>query len=241
MLRSLKELEHYTVNATDGDVGTVVTFLFDDEHWVIRYLVVDTNGLTNQPQVLVSPAFFSEVDWLTQRFRILLRKDDVQKSPSVAEVAGSEPYMSVVAADSGHNVPPLRSNELADIHLRSAKEVRGYDVQASDDSIGHIDDFIVEDDIWDVRYLVVDTSNWWFGKKVLVAPQWAKRISWEQKNVYVDMSRQTIKDSPEYDPSVTVNRDYEIRLYDHYREHGYWGEERQRPMQQSGSDLASQS
>ena len=41
MLRSLKELEHYAVSATDGDVGTVVNFLFDDEHWAVRHLVVD--------------------------------------------------------------------------------------------------------------------------------------------------------------------------------------------------------
>lgn len=235
MLQSLKELEHYTVNAADGDVGRVVNFLFDEEHWVIRYLVVDPSGvLQNRHGVLISPASFSEVDWLTQQVRIILTKGEVQRNPSVADVAVSQPNAGFGAV-AGATASPL--NELGDSHLRSAKEVRGYEVQASDDSIGHVDDFIVEDNIWDVRYLVVDTSNWWFGKKVLVAPQWTKRIGWEQRNVYVDMSRQAIKDSPEYDPSVTVNRDYETRLYDHYRAHGYWREKREKPMRQSGSEF----
>jgi hypothetical protein len=235
MLQSLKELERYTVNAADGDVGRVVDFLFDEEHWVVRYFVVDISGVVNQRHVLISPASFSEVDWLTQHFRIILTKDEVQKNPSVPEVALSEQAAGLVASEGGNKASS--SSEWMDTHLRSANEVRGYDVQASDDSIGHVDDFIVEDDIWDVRYLVVDTSNWWFGKKVLVAPQWTKRIGWEQRNVYVDMSRQAIKDSPEYDPSITVNREYESRLYDHYREHGYWREKREKPMRQSGSEF----
>ena len=244
MLRSLKFLEQYMVSATDGDVGNVVNFLLDDEYWFIRYLVVDTGAFLNRHEVLISPVSFSEVEWPIQRFHLNLTKDNVKNSPTVdthQPVSRQQeedfhkyygyPYYWIYAEASG--------SELGDIHLRSAKEVRGYNIQASDESIGHIDDFIVEDDIWEIRYLVIDTSNWWFGKRVLVAPQWANRISWEQRNVCVDMSRQAIKDSPEYDPSVTVNRDYETRLHDHYGEQGYWNksERRERPLQQSGSDL----
>jgi hypothetical protein len=67
-----------------------------------------------------------------------------------------------------------------DVHLRSAREIRGYHIQGSDEAIGHLDDLIVDDETWEVRYLVVDTSNWWFGKKVLVAPHWASSVSWEE-------------------------------------------------------------
>ena len=109
-----------------------------------------------------------------------------------------------------------------DVHLRSAQEVRGYHIQGSDEAIGHVEDFIVDDETWEVRYLVIDTSNWWFGKKVLVAPHWASRISWEERKVYVDLSRQAIKNSPEWNATAAVNREYEARLYDYYGRPVYW-------------------
>jgi len=58
-----------------------------------------------------------------------------------------------------------------DPHLRSMKEVTGYNIQALDDSVGHVEDFIIDDDTKAIRYLIVDTRNWWPGKKVLVSPQ----------------------------------------------------------------------
>ena len=114
------------------------------------------------------------------------------------------------------------ATSLGDAHLRSDEEVRGYHVQGSDEAIGHIEDFIVDDETWQVRYLVVNTRNWWFGKHVLVAPQWASRISWEENKVYIDLSRQTIKDSPEWNPSSAINREYDRRLHDHYGRSAYW-------------------
>ena len=122
-----------------------------------------------------------------------------------------------------NDAPSQRSDETGDVHLRSANEVRGYHIQGSDDAIGHVEDFIVDDETWQVRYLVIDTSNWWFGKKALVAPHWASRVSWEERKVHVDLSRQTIKNSPEWNASAAVNREYEARLYDYYGRPLYWG------------------
>jgi len=92
----------------------------------------------------------------------------------------------------------------------------------TDETIGHVEDFIVDDETWQVRYLVIDTSNWWFGKKVLVAPHWAKSISWADRMVHVDMSRDAIKNSPEWNPTAGVNRKYELELYDYYGRPVYW-------------------
>ena len=264
MLRSVRTLEHYAVFATDGEVGKVVNFLFDDQRWSLRYLVVDTGGFLNRHEVLISPISFSEVEWPTQKFHLTLTKDKVRNSPSVDTQkpvsrqheeafnhyyaypnywmypdvwsAGAAP--SLAASEAWSEPTSSNSSPPGDIHLRSAKEVRGYNVQATDDSIGHIDDFIVEDDDWEIRYLVIDTSNWWFGTKVLVAPQWAKEISWEERNVYIGMSRQAIKDSPEWDPAAMISREYEARLYHHYKQPGYWnvGHRRERPSQPSEGD-----
>jgi hypothetical protein len=69
---------------------------------------------------------------------------------------------------------------------------------------------------------VIDTSNWWFGKKVLLAPRWASRVGWEERKVYVDLARDAIKNHPEWNPSSAINREYETRLYDYYGRPMYW-------------------
>lgn len=106
--------------------------------------------------------------------------------------------------------------------MRSAGELRGYHIQGSDEEIGHVEDFIVDDESWEIRYLVIDTSNWWGGKKVLVAPRWAGHTSWSKSKVHVDLSRQTIKKSPEWKAGEAINREYEARLYDYYGRPAYW-------------------
>ncbi|MGQ9572218.1 MAG: PRC-barrel domain-containing protein [Dehalococcoidia bacterium] len=108
-----------------------------------------------------------------------------------------------------------RRRESEDPHLRSVKEVTGYHIQATDGEIGHVEDFILDDEDWVIRYMVVDTRNWLPGKKVLVAPGWVENIDWSESKVAVGLSREEIKDSPEYDPSAPVNREYEVRLYDY--------------------------
>lgn len=250
MLRSLKDLERYTVRATDGDIGNVVDFLLDDERWIVRYLVVQTGGplFLDGRQVLVSPISFRQAEWSTQRFHLAMSMDMVRKSPSIdvdkpvsrqherdfyryygyphywdyTGVWGSGSHPGLLAAGTWADMPVPPPHLPNDVHLRSAKEVRGYHIQGTDEAIGHVADFLVDDETWEVRYLVVDTSNWWFGKKVLVAPQWSNRISWEESNVYVGLSREAIKSSPAWDPNAAVNREYEERLYDYYGRPVYW-------------------
>jgi hypothetical protein len=251
MLRSLRDLERYTVSATDGDVGAVVNFLFDDERWVVRHLVVETGGFWDGRRVLVSPISFAKPQWETQTFPLTLTRDKIKNGPSVdvdkpvsrqheREYSGyygypyywGSPGLWGAGMYPGILAPPVPAparpraessgHDAGDAHLRSVNEVRGYHVQGTDDAIGHIDDLIVDDETWEVRYLVVDTSNWWFGKKVLVAPHWASSVSWFDRKVFVDMSRQAIKNCPEWDPTAGVNRAYEARLYDYYGRPVYW-------------------
>ena len=112
--------------------------------------------------------------------------------------------------------------ESADSHLRSTDEVTGYHIEAEDGAIGHVKDLLVDDETWAIRYLEVDTQNWWPGKKVLVSPQWLNNISWPDSKVYVDLTRETIKNGPEWSESMTVTREYENRLYDYYARSPYW-------------------
>lgn len=115
-----------------------------------------------------------------------------------------------------------RAEARGDSHLRSIREVTGYVIRATDGDLGHVDDFLIDDVSWAVRYLVLDTSNWWFGKHVLVSPGWITDISWEERTVTVKVSRQSLKDAPQYDRAEHVDRQWEAAYHAHLRQPGYW-------------------
>ena len=112
-----------------------------------------------------------------------------------------------------------------DPHLRSTQHVTGYTIQATDGEIGHVADFIIDDETWAIRYLIIDTQNWWPGEKVLVSTKWIERVSWRESKVFVNLTRESIKRSPQYTEESLLNRDYEARLHGHYNRQGYWANE----------------
>ncbi len=112
---------------------------------------------------------------------------------------------------------------LQDVHLRSTDRVTGYHIQASDDSIGHVQDFIFDDKSWAIRYLVVDTRNGWpGGKMVLVATRWIDRIDWAERKVFTTLTREAVKAGPEYEGWARIDREYETQLHDAHGQEGYW-------------------
>lgn len=115
-----------------------------------------------------------------------------------------------------------QADQAGDPNLHSLKEVTGYYIQAVDDKIGHVEDFFVEEADWKIRYLLVDTQNWWPGKQVLIAPDWIDQVSWPESKVFVDVTREQVKQSPEYNPGPPIQRDYEANLYGYYGVRGYW-------------------
>lgn len=119
------------------------------------------------------------------------------------------------ADESKHAAASEEHESSGDSHLRSTGEVNHYHVEATDGAIGHIDDFLIDDD-WRIRFLVIDTRNWWPGKKVIVAPGWIREVNWAESKVFVGLTRATIKGCPEYDPSKPVTAEYAGRLHDYY-------------------------
>jgi hypothetical protein len=248
MQRILKVLKGYAIGATDGDIGTVDNFYFDDEAWTIRYLVADTGNWLRGRKVLISPIALGKADSHGNRLNVKLTKKQVEKSPSIDndkpvsrqhEVHYHDyygypyywggPYLwgptyapQLLVADQ-RRIEERRAarEEASDLHLRSTAKVTGYHIEATDGDIGHVEDFIIDDETWEIRYMVVDTRNWWPGKKMLVAPRWIDRVSWDDSKVYVNLSRGAIKNAPEYRPNA-FNREYEEKLYDHYKRPKYW-------------------
>jgi hypothetical protein len=117
--------------------------------------------------------------------------------------------------------------EPTDSHLRSTESVAGYNIDAVDGDIGHVDGFVMDDEVWSIRYVEVATRNWWPGKKVLVSPAWIERVSWMDSKVYVGLTREAIKGAPEYVETVPITRIYENMLHHHYGRPPYWLQEAQ--------------
>ena len=252
MLRNAKDLHGFTIQAADGEIGTVDQFYFEDETWAIRYLTVNTGGWLAGRQVLISPISVIGVpDWQAKRLDLALTKKQVENSPDInthqpvsrqheiayfgyygypfywggSDLWGAAPNPAGLAIP----IPPSTeamadsiAKESMDSHLRSSQEVTNYYLEAIDGEIGSVDGFVVDDEAWAIRYIEVATRNWWPGKKVLVSPVWAERVSWEDSKVYVGLTRETIKDAPEYVESMPITREYEKQLHSYYGRPPYW-------------------
>ena len=94
--------------------------------------------------------------------------------------------------------------------------------ETADGSIGEVEDFFFDDQSWAIRYMAVDTSRWWFGKHVLISPAWIDQVSWAERKVFVNVARQAVETSPQYDRSSPILREHEAQLHAHYGRSGYW-------------------
>lgn len=249
MLNKSKTLVGYSLQNTDGQtIGRAKEFYFDDRHWTIRYLVADTGNWLTGRQVLISPYALVAVNAGNQNIVTDLSKKQIESSPSLEsdkpvsrqfEQAyygyfgypmywggpfswGAYPYLM---RDREQWNQASKGEKAWDPHLRSTSGVTGHHIQASDGEIGHVEDFIIDDETWAIRYLIVDTHNWWPGKKVLISRQWIERVSWNERKVFINLSRESIKQSPEFTKESLVSRNYEIGLHDHYKRNGYWVDE----------------
>jgi len=258
MLRSVKSLEGNSIGATDGAIGKVKDFYFDDEAWVIRYAVVDTSAWLGGRKVLVSPYLIREPSTVVGTLAVSVTMDQIRNSPAIDTdkpvsrqyetsylgyygypgywggdgLWGGYAYPGAPADDRfevryrGYLHAPSAEDSGSDPHLRSCNAVKGYHIIASDGEIGHVQGFVLDDHSWAIRYLVVNTSNWWIGHEVLVSPEWIQDVSWSESKVKVGLSRQAIKDAPVYDDSTPLDRDVEMGLYQHYGRDTYWKSDR---------------
>jgi len=255
MFLRARELQDYTIRATDGDIGDVEQLYFDDQTWTIKYVVVDLGNWLSGRKVLISPTVVIEADASGKNIHVSVTREQIQKGAGTyahkpvalqhptdySIFLGLPPYywgLTGLGATGGYpsggsagtGSESERSvdagfKEENDPHLRSTKVVGGYHIMAVDGEIGHIEDFMVDDQTWTIRYAVADTKNWWTGKKVLLATEWILWVSWAESNAYLNLRREQITNAPEFDLAQPLTRDYEVKLYAHYKRSPYWGTE----------------
>ncbi|MFT5905955.1 MAG: hypothetical protein ACI9E1_001560 [Cryomorphaceae bacterium] len=246
MLFKTKKLELYKLKSLDGEIGKVADFFFDDQHWTIRYLVANTGAWLTKRKVLISPYALGEAFKEEHLISVDLTKEQIEDSPFLDS---DKPVSRQFEADYSHyygspyywggsgvwgmystmfggkvlsDFEQKKDEKTGDLHLRSVNEVSTYHIHAIDGEIGHVEDFIIDDESWTIRYMVVNTRNWWPGKKVLISPAWIERVSWDESEVYLNLTREAIAVAPEYTDEAQMNRDYEVSLYKHYEFKEYW-------------------
>jgi sporulation protein YlmC with PRC-barrel domain len=228
MERNIKSLINYSVAATDGIIGEVPEFYFDDQSYKIRYLIVKTGSWLSERKVLISPDAILKQPWKNSLFSVNLTKKQIKNSPDIdtdkpvsrqqeIELYGHYQWESywgsgfygggAMGMGTGMPYPIVDQKVLTetdkkdkhiddDIHLRSTETITGYHIHASDGEIGHVKDFIIDDQTWQVMFIVVDTTNWFGGKKVLIPISHIKKIEWTDNLVYLNVSKAAVDHSP---------------------------------------------
>jgi hypothetical protein len=211
MFRSLGDLMGASMIATDGGIGRICNFLFDDQSWKIRYCVVDVGHWLTRREVVISVSAIDQPDWKTKTLRARLTKEQLRNGPDVdskkpvsrqqeiamREYFGWPAYWDTVVdkvfppnlIPAGREFP-VHTEE--DNHLRSWEDVIGYEVWASDGVVGYLESFVVNEAVWHIGYLDVKTGDWLQSRSVLVPTSWVKSISWADHHVNLQGSRERI-------------------------------------------------
>ena len=228
MLRSIKQLYGDKLGASDGEIGHVKDFYFDDQNWAIRYMVADTGSWLPGRQVLISPHSLGRLDQSGKVLRLNLTRKQIENSPSIDshkpvsrqfEEAYYQyygwPYYwqgDALWGMTGFPILELQATPIpiersrvtanhgegADAHLRSTKDVNGYHVQASDGMIGHVCDFMIDAQSWAIHQLVIKTGHALSGKEVQIPTSKIDRISYEESKVCVNLTIEAVEQSPEH-------------------------------------------
>lgn len=220
MLRSASKIIGHRLYAADGEIGRAQDFLLDEQGWFLRYLVVETGRWLSNRRSLVSPLSLSKAEWTSRRLVLEGTREQIRQAPALA-AAGPAPHEHAMelsrhygSSSSGFGaLPPVgEATEVPELSpapppnqsLHCLTEVLGFALTATDGSVGHVEDFIVDDDTWTLPYLVVDSRSWLSGRKVLVASEHVGEIDWVERQVNVLLPTWEIEESPEFDPTAPV-------------------------------------
>jgi PRC-barrel domain len=226
MLQSIKELYGKKLGASDGDIGHVKDFYFDDQNWAIRYLIADTGSWLPGRQVLISPHAFGNLHQAGKVLRVNLTRKQIEDGPAIelhkpVSRQFEEEYYRYYGwpyywrgsalwglsgfpildlppkSDLGNRVPAIGPQlERADAHLQSAQAVSGYNVRTGDNIIGHVCDFMMDASNWAIGQLVVKTGHRLSGNEVLIATKDVERISYDESTVFVTLTKEAAEQSP---------------------------------------------
>jgi len=195
MLRSLNRILSSSIVATDGEIGSVYNFLVEDVSWRVAYLVAETGGWFSNHKVLLSPTVVNQPDWARNVLPVSLTIEQVRTSPDVDTDQPVSRQQEITLNQfygwpSYWEIPvePRESLLTGDRHLRSCRELIGYHVTAGGEDLGKVEDFMIDDRSWKIRYFVthggVETGN-----HILMLPaESAREISWTYRHIELNQA-----------------------------------------------------
>ena len=204
MLLLARQMAGASIEASDGRVGKLCDFLFDDQKWCIRDLVLDSGTWLNRRRITLPPDVLHDKDWADHRLSVtgLTRQQVIECPGSKTQLPiGNTVLEEATITDWDFYWINLLEHPWQvsdDPHLRNTVEVTGYHIQGTDGPIGHIADFLIDEQTWTIRYLMVDTRNWLPGKHVLISPSRVDGIDGRRRRVQLSLSREMIEHSPQY-------------------------------------------
>ena len=231
MLQSIKQLHGSKLGASDGDIGHVKDFYFDDQTWAVRYVVADTGNWLPGRQVLLSPHAIGGLHHAGNVLRVKLTRKKIEDSPTIESHKPvtrqhEEEYHRYYGwpaywlgygmwGESGVSILEKPAKTLpgesaaanglrpkrAEAHLRSTQAVSGYHLQATDGIIGYVCDFIMDDKRWAIQQLVIKTGHRFTGNEVLIPVSKVDRISYDDSAVFVNLTKEAVEKSPGYHPA----------------------------------------
>ncbi len=229
MLRSVKQMYGESVSASDGEIGNVKDFLFDEQNWAVRYVAVDTGSWLPGRQVLISPHALGRPDSVDKVLHVDLTRKQIENGPPLAShqpvsrqyedkyhchfgwpsfwaggAAGALNASQVSEKPSESPPSAVPQNSYADAHLRSSLAVKGYQLGAKEGILGHVCDFIIDDQTWAISRLVVKIGHRFTGKEVLIPVQDVNRISYPDSTVFVNLTSAAVEQSPAHDLSPVL-------------------------------------
>jgi hypothetical protein len=246
MLIDAGELMDYVLHEEDGELGRCKDFLFDVRDWTVRYVVAETGTWLTGRKVLLPPGKIKDPDFSDRRLPVTLTKEQIKGSPPLHEhepvsrqyeimwsdyygiseywleedkIGMTENPTAVLVAEQESASPGEKQEET---HIFSIAELTGATIVASDGDIGHLADFLLDLKAWKVRYAIVDTRNWLPAKQVCVSVTCVEWVDPSRKRVGIGLSKEKIRNSPEYNPVEHMTEAYQVVLHDYYGWPKYW-------------------
>lgn len=241
MLHVIKDIENFKLVNEKQELGFIKDFYIDDLSWITRYIVIDTGNWLTGKKVLISPFSLKKPNFIDKVIYTDLTKEEIENSPSISDEEpvsrqheinlnkyyGWPAYWSMTTSMQGiledvrREIKEKEESKNKDPHLRSIRELRNYNVEAVDGDVGVVDSFIIDDENWIIKYIVLDTRKWlhWMpgGKYFLIAPEWTKKIEWNNSKIVVDLDKETIEKGPEFKSAAEIDEQFENRVYACYK------------------------
>ena len=199
MIIANNQLNEFSLRASDGSIGQVRDLYFNDDDWAIRYLVVETGNWFTRHQVLIPTAALDSIDATNKVIQVSLTRDQVKHSPDVdCDMPVSRQHQTDLSGYYGFPSYLEGVQRPSDPHLRSAEALNGYAARSNRDEIGHVKQFLLDDDGWRVVAVVLKTGTWWQGDLMRIETDGIETIDWDSSSIEVIASRESLKDEPEH-------------------------------------------